>query len=280
MAERHREGFWINFKRLFIRGLATVLPTILTIVLLVKCYEFVQDNISRYITEGVIHIVHGAVENYPEITTEDRKDYFQEHKLTEQDNDPALEDEIRLWKLRQTWSHGPRSLVGFLLAIIMVYFIGFFLASYLGRKVWQVFEHIFMHTPGFKQLYPYIKQVTEFLFGERHIQRYTRVVAVEYPRKGIWSVGLVTGGGLTRLRDHLQEDLLTVFIPSSPTPVTGYVITVDKNDVIDLPLTIEETLRFCISGGVITPQHPLSAELTKAAIPDKDKLIPPQTQNS
>ena len=82
---------------------------------------------------------------------------------------------------------------------------------------------------------------------------FNRVVAVEYPRKGLWSVGLVTGNTMQTIQREAEGSCLTVFIPSSPTPFTGYVITVPEKDTIDLSVTIEEALRFTVSGGVIVP---------------------------
>ena len=162
--------------------------------------------------------------------------------------------DVRLWKLRQQWKRWPLSLVGFGLAIILVYITGRLLASYVGRKVWPLFEKRVSRVPGFKHVYPYVKQVTDFLFGDNKIE-FTRVVAVPYPRQGIWSIGLVTGAGFRTLSDSKNNEYLTVFIPSSPTPVTGYVIHVQKQEVIDLPISIEEALRFTVSGGVIVPEH-------------------------
>ena len=106
--------------------------------------------------------------------------------------------------------------------------------------------------PGIKQIYPSVKQVTDFFFSDRQVQ-YSRVVIVEYPRKGIWSLGLVTNTGMRTVDESLPGELLTVFVPSSPTPVTGYTITVRRDEVIDLPISIDEALRFTISGGVIQP---------------------------
>ena len=75
---------------------------------------------------------------------------------------------------------------------------------------------------------------------------------------------MVTGSGLRKLQEALEDnDLLTIFIPSSPTPVTGYIVTVNKKDVIDLPITIEETIRFAVSGGVIVPQNQQSDEVVR-----------------
>ncbi|MCH8053202.1 MAG: DUF502 domain-containing protein, partial [Planctomycetes bacterium] len=104
-----------------------------------------------------------------------------------------------------------------------------------------------------RSLDPTVKQVTDFLFGDRQIE-FGGVVAVEYPRRGVWSLGLLTGPAMKTIEKTASaDDLVTVFIPSSPTPVTGYTITVPRADVIELALSIDEALRFTISGGVIKP---------------------------
>jgi uncharacterized membrane protein len=257
MATAKKKGFVSDFRQFFFRGLATLLPTILTIVLLVKCFEFIQNNISVHITEGVCWVAVKVTEGYPGITSEEVNNYLLQNKLSvELATDSSLLEAVRRDKMIVEWSHVPKSLVGFGLAIILVYVLGRLLASYLGRKLWQTFELAVGQVPGFKHLYPYIKQVTEFLFGEnKNKVDFSRVVAVAYPRKGLWSIGLVTGTGLKKLSETTNEDYLTIFIPSSPTPITGYVITVNKNEVIDIPISIEEALRFTVSGGVIVPQH-------------------------
>jgi uncharacterized membrane protein len=76
---------------------------------------------------------------------------------------------------------------------------------------------------------------------------------VEYPRRGVWSVGFVTGSGLKEIEKSVKRELLTVIIPTSPTPFTGFVITVPKKLTIDLDMTMEEAFRFIVSGGVIVP---------------------------
>jgi len=261
MVKKSEKKFWSDFRRFFLRGLATLLPTVLTIVLLVKCYEFIQENISVHITEGVIRIVLLTTDDYPQLDdTVDYDAYKAEYnldKLDKTDEGMVKEGvlrEIRLWKMRQNWKHGPRAVVGFILAIILVYIVGRLLASFIGHKIWQLFEGTVQRIPGFKQVYPYIKQVTDYLFGENKVE-FSRVVAIPYPRKGLWSLGLVTGAGFRSMHETTDDEFLTVFIPSSPTPVTGYVIHVKKDEVIDVPITIEEALRFTVSGGVIVPGH-------------------------
>ncbi len=106
--------------------------------------------------------------------------------------------------------------------------------------------------PLIRAIYPNVKQVTDFLLSERPVE-FSGVVAVEYPRKGVWSIALSTGGPMKQVQSEVSEELVTVFVPSSPTPVTGYVLQVPSTEIIKLSMTIDEALRFTISGGVIKP---------------------------
>ena len=146
-------------------------------------------------------------------------------------------------------------LSGFLVAVIGVCILGAILASYVGKSLWRMAENFIMNTPLLRRVYPYVKQITDFLFKQEEQKKlFSRVVAVEYPREGIWSVGFVTGSGLNNVVNTVKKEFVTVIIPTSPTPFTGFVITVPKKQTIDLDMTIEEALRFIVSGGVITPE--------------------------
>ena len=215
-------GFLGDFRRFFLRGLAILLPTILTIAILVWAYNFVDRAIARHITHGVIVV-------------------FDATGL-----EPFLPD-----PLSDALKHG---LFGFVVAILLVYFAGFFLTSFVGRAVWRIVESTLMRIPLVGTIYPNIKQVTDFALSERKFE-FSAVVAVEYPRKGCWSLGLVTGPGFEAMRKATDDELVVIFVPSSPTPVTGYSIIVPRKDVIELSWSIDEVLRFTISAGVIRPER-------------------------
>jgi len=145
--------------------------------------------------------------------------------------------------------------MGFLLAILMVYFVGFYLASLMGRTTWRAAESWLARVPLVKAIYPHIKQVTDLILNQQErTVRFRGVVAVQYPSKGIWSLGLQTGESLRAIRERSGTAMVSIFIPSSPTPVTGYVITVPAEDVIEVPITIDEAFRFVVTGGVIRPR--------------------------
>ena len=95
---------------------------------------------------------------------------------------------------------------------------GLLLGGFLGRKMYQRTERLITRLPIFKQVYPYVKQVVDFLFSDEKQMKINRVVMVQYPRKGIWSIGFQTGGPM-RSAAAQAGDSVTVFIPCSPTPV-------------------------------------------------------------
>jgi len=229
-----------RFKSYFFRGLAVLLPTILTIWIFVWGFSFIQDNISYHINTGIAWL---------DVQFEDG-DWA----------DKAIhEEKIALW------TEGWRSIAGFIIALIAVCIIGMVFASVFGRTFWRYIEKLIMNAPFLRNVYPYIKQITDFLFAQgRKEQLFFRVVGVEYPRKGIWSIGMVTGEGLPGLVNNFRKEFLTVLIPTSPTPFTGFVIMVPKKETVDLDISVEEALRFTISGGVITPSTRLG---------EKEKLV-------
>lgn len=221
-----------HFKRFFLRGLAAVLPTVLTLGLIIWVFSKLQQYFGQYINKGAAYV-----------TTQI---YVRTMGLTNPDEISRLGTKIvTIWDQWLFW-------FGFVLAVLGVYIFGRFLASFFGRIVWRLIEKTLIQLPIVKQIYPSIKQVTDFLLAERKL-KVSKVVAVEYPRKGIWSLGLVTNRSMRTLDESLDGELLTVFIPSSPTPITGYTITVRRDEVIDLPISLDDALRFTISGGVIQP---------------------------
>ena len=87
-------------------------------------------------------------------------------------------------------------------------------------------------------------------------------MAVEYPRKGIYQIALVTNVGLKKLCDHTGKRMLTVFVPTSPTPVTGYTAVVSEDEVVDLKMPIDQAFRMIVSGGVLIPEEHLPKNIT------------------
>lgn len=106
--------------------------------------------------------------------------------------------------------------------------------------------------PLVRNVYSAAKQISDFIFSDREFE-FTRIVAVEFPRKGTWQLGFVTGEGLPEVRAAIAEPILTVLVPYSPLPITGCTITVRKSECIDLNITFDQACEYIVSCGVVVP---------------------------
>lgn len=274
--------------RFIIRGMATLLPAVLTLWLLVFAYGFVRDKIAAPINWGVQGVVIQFTD-WPIPTDEDFADVWQSEEIltaTQREvwederakfgeiNDRERRDKRLLWmkgqpeivlgarrvQLEKKWNSiaigewHVLDLIGLIIAIVLFYFAGALMSNVIGRQIKARGEKLIDRVPLIRRVYPAVKQVTDFFFGDKEeAMQFNRVVAVEYPRKGLYSVGLVTGDTMRDIELAMGEPCLTVFVPSSPTPFTGYVITVPVSDTLDLGITIEDALKFAVSGGVLVP---------------------------
>jgi len=154
------------------------------------------------------------------------------------------------------------SAVAVIITVVLLYFIGRIMTVQIGQWMVHNFERrILARLPIISNVYSSVKQVTDFLFTERTVS-YNQVVAVEYPRKGLWSIGFVTGSGMREVMDGASEPMLAILMPTSPMPMTGFTIMVPKKDCIELDLTIDQAFQFCLSCGVLVPpQQKVTPEL-------------------
>ena len=143
------------------------------------------------------------------------------------------------------------------LLLALMYLVGKLLAAGVGRFFHALIESLINRLPIIRNVYSSVKQVTDFVFNESDIQ-YTRVVAVEYPRRGIWSMGFVTGDSMLDIRNASGEPMLSILMPTSPMPATGFTISVPKSETIDLDITIDQAIQFCVSCGVVVPDHQMA----------------------
>lgn len=266
---REKRTFWSDFRRFFVRGLSILLPSILTLWLLWAGTLFVYENIGEPINKG---IRAGVIWVVPEVVPSDRlPDWFkvdqadlaefgetQEGQALGKDvGEPTLRKAIIRTRLAKLWSeHWYLNASGLMVAIILIYLAGVFLGGILGRRFYTKIENFIARVPGFKQVYPHVKQLVDLIIGERQVA-FQRAVLVEYPRKGIWTVGLVTSDSMVAVHKASGRPCVAVFIPSTPTPFTGFTISVPADEVQDLPISIDAAIRFFITGGALIPESQL-----------------------
>lgn len=252
--------FRSDFKRFFLRGLVVLLPSILTLWIVVKAYQFLDTTIAEPINHGIrMTMAKGAAVWSPLRSAFDPPP--EEIATVMQAAAPKaitaeeVRASLRMQNIEAWWARNwYMNIIGLAVAIVAVYVVGRVLGGYLGRKVYYRLERMFITVPVLKQVYPYVKEIVDFLFGDDKKMKFNRVVAVEYPRKGIWSVGFQTSA-LAPLVGQDASRMATVFIPSSPTPFTGYTISLPREEIYELPVTVDQAIRFLVSGGVLMPEQ-------------------------
>jgi uncharacterized membrane protein len=154
--------------------------------------------------------------------------------------------------------------------VLLLYLLGKFLAAGVGRFFWSQLERFITNVPLVRNVYSSVKQVTDVLFNEASVE-FNRVVAIEYPRKGIWTIAFVTSESMLDIRAAANEPVLAVLVPTSPMPFTGFTMTVRKSETVDLDITIDQALQFIVSCGVVVPpqQLVLAESVAKPQIPQQ-----------
>ncbi|MDJ0842933.1 DUF502 domain-containing protein [Crocosphaera sp.] len=145
--------------------------------------------------------------------------------------------------------------VGFAVPLLFILVIGLMARNIAGRWLLDVGERILQSIPLAGAVYKTLQQILETLFKDSK-SKFRRVVMVEYPRRGVWSLGFVTGTLSPSLQTHLEKPMLSVFIPTTPNPTSGWYAIIAADDVINLPISIEDAFKVLISGGIVSPNVP------------------------
>ncbi|MEW6684695.1 MAG: DUF502 domain-containing protein [Candidatus Edwardsbacteria bacterium] len=144
----------------------------------------------------------------------------------------------------------PTVLLGFLLLLGIIYLVGLLTSHLLGRQLLLLGEKLLGKVPLVRSIYSAFRQITESFLLDKAAFR--EVVIIEYPRPGLYAIGFLTNEIHWTLKEE-KESLIAVFLPSTPQPITGWVVLVPEKDLIRTNFTIEEGLKMIISGGIVAP---------------------------
>lgn len=273
-------------KSFFFRGLVAVLPVALTIFILVAVVRFVQD----YVTGPINAIIYWSLEGNPAgwrvlrklDIDPTRNEFLAVESLSaelattlerEGLDSKAFQDELREYRrprlgvlhdlddllidpeqLRRSVKRVVHPLIGVLFSLVLVITLGYLASGYLGRRLVSGVDRTLLQIPVVRSIYPYTKQVVEFFLSEKEIDLGT-VVAAPYPAEGIWSIGFVTSAGLKSVHAALGGKYVSVYIASSPVPMTGYTVFIELERLVPLNISVDEALRAIVSVGVLIPPH-------------------------
>lgn len=276
-------------RRAVLRGLGVVLPPLLTIVVLIWAWNAIESYVLRPVETGIRHTVvwsigktfskvpegatassvngrlidgflYNGVEYVPDPTgrrflpatvvrmVDENATYFGMSATQ-----PATASAY--WHRYVELEYMPRYLVVpvfLILFLTALYFLGRLFTNGIGRWFVMTFDAAILSIPIVNKVYGSVKQITDFAFEDREIE-FNRVVAIQYPREGLWSVGFVTGGSMREISEAAGEPMLSVLMPTSPMPMTGFTVTIRRSEAIDLDLTVDEAIQFVVSCGVVVP---------------------------
>ena len=137
--------------------------------------------------------------------------------------------------------------VEILIALLFITLIGWLSLSFLGKKFFELFNRILKKIPILRTIYSAIGQMTESFTKTDNKQK--SVVLLEYPRKGVWAVGFATKENTGIIREKVKEELINVFVPTTPNPTSGFLLMIPKKDLIYLDVTFEQASKFIVSAG-------------------------------
>ncbi|MBI4756404.1 MAG: DUF502 domain-containing protein [Betaproteobacteria bacterium] len=143
--------------------------------------------------------------------------------------------------------------IGAILTLLIVFLTGLVTANLIGQRLLMFWEGVLARIPVVKSIYYSVKQVSDTLFSSRG-EAFRKALLVQYPRQGSWTIAFQTGVPGGDVVNHLQGDYLSIYVPTTPNPTSGFFLMLPRTDVIELNMSVDDALKYIISMGVVAPQ--------------------------
>ncbi|EJL91988.1 hypothetical protein PMI16_01356 [Herbaspirillum sp. CF444] len=160
--------------------------------------------------------------------------------------------------LPESWR--PEALVGFhipglgtILTLLIIFITGLATRNFIGRQVVSLWEGLLTRIPVVKSIYSSVKQVSDTLFSSSG-NAFRKAVLVQYPRQGSWTIAFLTGIPGGEVKNHLQGDYVSLYVPTTPNPTSGFFLMVPRADTVELDMSVDEALKYIVSMGVVAPE--------------------------
>ncbi|MCW8862264.1 MAG: DUF502 domain-containing protein [Rhodospirillales bacterium] len=142
--------------------------------------------------------------------------------------------------------------LGLVIVFVVLTLIGGLTAGFLGKMWMRISESVVRRMPVIRSVYGATKQILETVLAQQS-QAFRKAVLVEYPRRGIWAVGFITGRTEGEVQNLTEEEMVNVFLPTTPNPTSGFLLFLPKKELVSLTMSVEEAIKMVISGGIVTP---------------------------
>ena len=268
------------FRQAILRGLGVVLPPLLTIALFFWAWSLVESYVLGPVDWAARTLVVTAIADISDTQTDTAVkkvggkyiplDIYNAVQASPGDVDLMLKLDLKQASAYEIYHRYVQLvylqpwaviIIFIILFAISLYFIGEVLAARVGRGMFNLFEKIINRIPLIRNVYSSVKQVTDFIVGDREQEmEFNQVVAVQYPSQGIWSIGFVTGTTLRTLHEEHGEPFVSVLMPTSPMPATGFTISVPVSQTVSLNITMDQAIQFVVSCGVVVPRSQVVGE--------------------
>ena len=206
-------GFFARLRAYFLAGVLVTAPLAITIALATWLIDFVDSRVV------------------PLIPQQYNPDFYLKEYLGYEIGLPGL---------------------GLIVLIIFITLVGALTAGFVGRIVLRFYENMLNRMPVIRSVYGATKQILETVLKQQS-SAFRQPVLVEYPRRGMWAVAFITGQTEGEVQNLIADDLINVFLPTTPNPTSGFLLFVPKKDLIELDMSVEEAIKMVISAGIVTP---------------------------
>ena len=145
--------------------------------------------------------------------------------------------------------------LGVLLTLVVVFATGVLASNILGQRLLRLWEYLLRRIPVVKTIYSGVKQVSDTLFAPGG-QAFSKALLVQYPREGSWTIAFLTGRPGGDVANHLRGEYLSVYVPTTPNPTSGFFLMMPRSDVVELEMSVDDAIKYVISMGVVAPDLP------------------------
>ena len=156
--------------------------------------------------------------------------------------------------------------LGTILTLVVIFLTGVLTRNIIGKQVVQFWEKLLNRIPVVRSIYSSVKQVSDTLFSSSG-NAFRKALLVKYPREGSWTIAFLTGVPGGDVKNHLLGDYVSVYVPTTPNPTSGFFLMMPREDVIELDMSVDEALKYIVSMGVVAPEYVVATGNGSVAVP-------------
>jgi uncharacterized membrane protein len=143
---------------------------------------------------------------------------------------------------------------GVISVLLIITLTGILVSNFIGRRLVTIWEELLEKIPGFRGIYKALKQLSDTVLNPSG-NSFKKALLVEYPRKGMWTIAFQTGNYQGEIAEKINQEIINIYVPTTPNPTSGFFIVLPKNDVIELDMSVDEAFKLIISTGVVEPKN-------------------------